>query len=75
MSNLNFLLTDADTTERQARLRELRVLAALYLGYRHPATSALTEAISDPSAIERALGLLDVVPALRRRRLLAALPR
>jgi hypothetical protein len=64
-------MADAGELERQARLRELRALSLLYCGRDHPATIALTEAIADPSAADRALAQLDTLPALRRRRLLA----
>ena len=72
MSPLDFLVTGVDEIERRARLRELRALAVVYLGAKHPATRSIAEAIADPTAVEAALALLDGVPALRRRRLLAA---
>ena len=75
MSPRAFLVTGIDETERRARLRELRALAVVYLGANHPATRSIGEAIADPAAIEAALTLLDGVPALRRRRLLAATAR
>jgi hypothetical protein len=69
---LAFLIADASEAERQARFRELRALALVYFGSSHPITAAFNEAIADPGATERALGLLDAAPALTRRRLLAA---
>ena len=72
MSRLDFLVTDIDEGERNARLRELRALAVVYLGTQHPVTRSIAEAIADPTAVEAALTSLDSVPALRRRRLLAA---
>ena len=72
MSRLDFLVTGVDETERRARRRELRALAVVYLGAHHPVTRGIAEAIADPAAIEAALALLADVPALRRRRMLAA---
>jgi hypothetical protein len=69
---LAFLLSDCSDTERAARCRELRALALVYCGSAHPATTALGAAISDPAATDRALTVLDALPALRRRRLLAS---
>ena len=72
MSHLDFLVTGVDETERRARLRELRALAVVYLGANHPVTRGIAEAVDHPTAVEATLTLLDGVPALRRRRLLAA---
>jgi hypothetical protein len=58
--------------ERAARCRELRALALVYLGPTHPLTAALADAIADDSALETARTQLGAIPALRRRRLLAA---
>jgi hypothetical protein len=69
---LGFLIADAGEVEREARFRELRALSLLYFGREHPISAALGEAIADPGATERALGLLDAAPALTRRRLLAS---
>jgi hypothetical protein len=69
---LAFLIADGSESERQARFRELRALALVYFGGSHAITVALGEAIADPGATERALGLLDAAPALRRRRILAS---
>ncbi|HEX3410640.1 MAG TPA: hypothetical protein VHT00_02885 [Stellaceae bacterium] len=72
MADLGFLLSGCLPAEQAARLRELRALALVYLGLRHPVTAALGEAIGDPSMVDRALAELGAVPALRRRRLLCA---
>jgi hypothetical protein len=69
--NLGFLMAGLPETERAVRCRELRALALVYLGLRHPATVALAKAIGDPAVGPRALALLDTVPALPRRRLLS----
>ena len=68
---LGFLLADADECEREARIRELRLLAVVYFGPDHAITSAFSAALGDPAAIDKALELLHQAPALRRRRLLA----
>jgi hypothetical protein len=65
-----FLLSDASAGERLGRLRELRALAHVHLGARHPCTLAFAEAVADPAAGERALFELERVAALPRRRLL-----
>jgi hypothetical protein len=72
MGDLGFLLSGCSPAERAARLRELRALAMVYLGLRHPATAALGVALGDPTAVDRALAELGAIPALRRRRLLCA---
>lgn len=69
---LAFLIEGAGEAERQARFRELRALALVYFGGKHPITAALGEAIADPGATNHALGLLAAAPALRRRRILAS---
>jgi hypothetical protein len=69
---LGFLIAGTGDDERAARLRELRALALVYCGRRHPLTSALSAAIGDPAVTEAALAQLDGLPALRRRRLLAS---
>jgi hypothetical protein len=48
---LAFLLDGVPEAERTARCRELRALALVYLGLRHPVTAALSEAIGDPSMV------------------------
>jgi len=63
---LAFLMAGAGGSERQARLRELRALSLVYCGRDHPATIALTAAIADPAAADRALAQLDALPTLRR---------
>jgi hypothetical protein len=57
--------------ERVARLRELRALALVFCAPSHPLVSALRQAELDPAAAERALELLDALPALPRQGLLA----
>ena len=69
---LEFLLTDADETERQARLRELRCLAALILGWGHPVVAQIEQAVADPMVVEPTLLALAALPGKRRRQLLAA---
>ena len=64
---------DVAGMERTARLRELRMAARLLLGPRHELTRALASAIADPDALGDALAILDALPALPRRRLLATL--
>jgi hypothetical protein len=70
MADLGFLLSGCAPAEQAARLRELRALALLYFGLRHPVTAALRDAIGDPAMVDRALTELGMVPVLRRRRLL-----
>jgi hypothetical protein len=72
LSNLGFLLSGLDAHECRAHLLALKALALVYLGPRHPATQGLTAAIADPAAAALALAHLDGLPALQRRRLLAA---
>ena len=60
-----------DEAERAARFRELRVLAAVYVGSRHSLTVALGEAVTDAASSERARVELSSLPALTRRRLLS----
>jgi hypothetical protein len=62
-------LTDG---ERAARCRELRALSLVYCGSAHRLTVTLGEAAIDPAALETARAELSAIPALRRRRLLAA---
>jgi hypothetical protein len=66
------MLDGVSEAERMARCRELRALSLVYLGLRHPVTIALAAAVTDPAATDRALTVLDALPALRRRRLLAS---
>jgi hypothetical protein len=72
LTALSFLVSDCSDTERTARCRELRALSLVYLGPHHPVTIALAAAVTDPAATDRALTVLDALPALRRRRLLAS---
>jgi hypothetical protein len=59
--------------ERLARLRALRALAMCYCGGpHHPLWVELLAAELDVTALPRALGQLDRLPALWRRRLLAS---
>jgi dihydroneopterin aldolase len=71
LTALGFLFDGIDEVERRARLRELRVLVAVYCGWDHPAKAALDQAISSNASYEIALEAIDQLPALRRRRLLA----
>jgi hypothetical protein len=57
--------------ERQARLRELRALAHILAGPRHPFTAALQNAIADPSTVDGASAALNELPTRTMRRLLA----
>jgi hypothetical protein len=57
--------------ERLARLRELRALAHVLAGPRHPFTLALKEALTDRTAVDRAGAALADLPTLTMRRLLA----
>ena len=63
---LGFLLADADEREREARIRELRLLAYRDLGAGHPVTAAFAAAIDDPLRLTRPWHC-----SLPRRRLLA----
>jgi hypothetical protein len=55
VGDLGFLLSGCSPAEHAARLRELRALALVYFGLRHPVTAALGEAIGDLSMVDRAL--------------------
>jgi len=63
----------APAPEGLARLREAKIAASLLCGPRHPVTVALKTAIADPQAIDVAIDEIDALPALTRRRLLAAM--
>jgi hypothetical protein len=63
--------SDIPETERHARLRELRALAHVLAGPRHPFTTALRSAIGDPSAVDRASKALADLPTRTMRRLLS----
>jgi hypothetical protein len=61
-----------DQAERLARIRALRALAGVF-AHRFPSFGqALLRAESEPAALDEALRLLDQLPALNRRRLLAS---
>jgi hypothetical protein len=61
-----------DPAERQARIRALRALAGVFC-HRFPSFGeALLRAETEPTALNEALQLLDQLPALNRRRLLAS---
>jgi hypothetical protein len=57
--------------ERIAQLRSLAALAAVSVGSGHPLVAELRAAETDQDAAERALALLDALPSLTRRRLIA----
>jgi len=65
-------LSDA---ERLARWRGLRAAAFLLVGGSHPIIETLRVAETDANAARRALGELDALPPLPRRRLLSVLIR
>src|SRR5262245_32454741 len=71
--NLGFLL-DCPEAERVMRLRELRSLAAVYVGWSSPLKQRLDQASVFPNdiRINAALTELDRLPARLRRRLLSA---
>ena len=65
--------TDLDPAERLARTRTLRALAAVLIGPAgHHLVEHLAAAEHDPGALRPAAEALDALPALSRRRLLAA---
>jgi hypothetical protein len=57
--------------ERTAQLRLLAGVSAPHLGSGHPLVGALRQAEQDDAAMARALALLDAVPSLPRRKILA----
>jgi hypothetical protein len=59
MGDLSFVLAKCDPNERVARIRELRALAMLILGDRHPVTVALGEAAVTPARVNNALTNID----------------
>jgi hypothetical protein len=63
---------DLGDGERAARCRELRALALVYVGAGHPLTTVLCRATAEPSALADARIELGAIPAVWRRRLLAA---
>jgi hypothetical protein len=61
-----------DPIERGKQFRSLTALAAVFLGSQHQLVAALRAAETDDGeAAERALELLNRVPALTRRRMLS----
>jgi hypothetical protein len=63
---------DIDAPERLARLRSMRALAGVFCHHHPQFAEALRAAETDQAELERALQLLDELPALNRRRLLAS---
>jgi len=57
--------------ERVAQLRSLAALAAVFTGSLHPLVTELRAAETNHAAAGRALALLDALPSLTRRRLIA----
>jgi hypothetical protein len=68
---LAFLFEGVDI-ERQVRLRELHVLAALILNWNHPVVGEIEGAIVDPLIVDQALAALARAPTRRRRQILAS---
>jgi hypothetical protein len=68
---IDFLVDDCDDAERTARLRELRVLCALYAGWNSAAKLACDDALIGGS-ITDVLAEIDRLPARTRRRVLAS---
>jgi hypothetical protein len=62
---------NVDPVERTAQFRSLAALAAVSVGSGHPLVAELRAAETDRNAAERALALLDALPSLTRRRLIA----
>jgi hypothetical protein len=60
-----------DPIERVAELRCLAGLAAVYAGSSNPIVAALRAAEQNSAALAHASDLLDKLPSLRRRRILA----
>jgi hypothetical protein len=67
---LEFLLANADESERLARLRELRVLVRLMCGRDHPCAVIFDFVIRGKIDTSRALSALDLLPARQRRDIL-----
>jgi hypothetical protein len=61
-----------DQAERLARIRALRALAGVFCHRLPTFGEAILRAESEPTALNEALRLLDQMPALNRRRLLAS---
>ena len=64
-----------DPTERVTQLRSLAALATTFCGSRHPLVRALRAAERDQEAAAEALVLIDRLPTLRRRQMLAVFGR
>jgi hypothetical protein len=62
---------EIEPVERIAQLRSLAALAAIYLGSNHNLVVQLRNAENNDEALKTAGALLDRIPALTRRRLLA----
>ena len=60
-----------DPAERGKQFRSLAALAAVFLGSEHQLVAALRAAETDGEAATQALELLNVMPALTRRKLLS----
>jgi hypothetical protein len=71
MTGLAFLLDARDETERLVRLRELRVVLALYCGWNSPAKLAADRALCS-CAYDAVLEEIDRLPNRLRRRVLAS---
>ena len=69
---LDFILADADDRETELRVRELRAIAALVTGWQSDAKRALDEAVVDHTKALEALRVIDALPTIPRRRVLAA---
>jgi hypothetical protein len=61
-----------DPTERTARLRAVRALAQVYARPHREFVETLNAAETDSTLLDRASELFEALPALSRRRLLAA---
>jgi hypothetical protein len=64
--------TDLDPAERLARIRSMRALASVFAHRHQSFVDTLRAAEVDPAAFGEACRLLDTLPALNRRRLLAS---
>jgi hypothetical protein len=60
-----------DAVERGKQLRSLQALAAVFCGSASPLVVALRQAECNASALPRAAELLDRMPSLTRRKMLA----
>lgn len=61
-----------DEIERGKQLRTLAAIAHLQLGANHPLVAQLRAAETDPICLTRAREIIEALPALTRRHLLAA---